>query len=128
MLALALATVPAAAAAPPPAPELPARAWVLVDAGDGEVLAKRRPASSYPVASTTKLMTAFVARDELGLKQTVVAPPYVPSTAESLLGLIEGERIEVRDLLYGLILVSGNDAAVALAQAAAGSEDAFVGR
>ena len=63
-------------------------------------------------------MTAFVAREELDLNETVVAPAYVPSTAESLLGLEEGERIKVRDLLYGLILASGNDAAVALATAA----------
>ena len=73
-------------------------------------------------------MTAYVARERLGLGQTVVAPAYVATTAESLLGLTEGERIEVRDLLYGLILASGNDAAVALAEAAAGSEAAFVRR
>ncbi len=71
-------------------------------------------------------MTAFVAREELDLNETVVAPAYVPSTAESLLGLEEGERIKVRDLLYGLILASGNDAAVALATAAGGSVDTFV--
>ncbi|MGH2988187.1 MAG: D-alanyl-D-alanine carboxypeptidase family protein, partial [Solirubrobacterales bacterium] len=109
-------------------PELPARDWLVVDADDREVLAAHRPARSAPVASTTKLMTAFVARDELALGKTVVAPAYFANTAESLLGLSEGERIEVRDLLYGLILASGNDAAAALAQAAAGSEKAFVRR
>jgi serine-type D-Ala-D-Ala carboxypeptidase (penicillin-binding protein 5/6) len=116
---------PAIGATPDP-PELPARAWLLADAEDGEVLAAERPTRSAPVASTTKLMTAFVARDKLRLGETVVAPPYFANTAESLLGLTEGERIEVRDLLYGLILASGNDAAAALAQAAAGSEPAFV--
>lgn len=126
-LALALSGAPPTAAAPPE-PELPARAWLLVDADDREVLAAHRPARSAPVASTTKLMTAFVAREELGLRKTVVAPAYFANTAESLLGLSEGERIQVRDLLYGLILASGNDAAAALAQAAAGSEKAFVRR
>ena len=126
-LALALTGAPPTAAAPAE-PELPARAWLLVDADDREVLAAHRPARSAPVASTTKLMTAFVAREELGLGKTVVAPAYFASTAESLLGLREGERIEVRDLLYGLILASGNDAAAALAQATAGSEKAFVRR
>jgi D-alanyl-D-alanine carboxypeptidase (penicillin-binding protein 5/6) len=92
------------------------------------VLAARRAAASYPVASTTKLMTAFVARGALGLGETVVAPAYAANPAESLLGLVEGERIEVRDLLYGLLLASGNDAAMALAVASAGSEDAFVAR
>ena len=116
----------AEAAAPSPPAGLPARAWVLVDADDGEVLAAHRASSSYSIASTTKLMTAYVARRELGLHEVVVAPPYQALAAESLLGLEAGERIEVRDLLYGLLLVSGNDAAEALAQAAAGSEDAFV--
>jgi D-alanyl-D-alanine carboxypeptidase (penicillin-binding protein 5/6) len=71
-------------------------------------------------------MTAYVARHELKLGDTVVAPPYQALAAESLLGLQAGERIEVRDLLYGLLMVSGNDAAVALADAAAGSERRFV--
>ena len=71
-------------------------------------------------------MTAFVARRELRLDETVVAPAYQALAAESLLGLQAGERIEVRDLLYGLLLVSGNDAAAALAQASSGSEQAFV--
>lgn len=100
----------------------------MVDASDGEVLAARRQTSSYPVASATKLMTAYVARRELDLGQQVVAPAYVAAAAESLLGLQKGERIEVRDLLYGLILASGNDAAVALAEAAAGSVGSFVRR
>ena len=56
-------------------------------------------------------MTAYVARRDCGSSETVVAPPYARSPAESLLGLEAGERIEVRDLLYGLLLVSGNDAA-----------------
>jgi D-alanyl-D-alanine carboxypeptidase (penicillin-binding protein 5/6) len=101
----------------------------LIDAADGEVLAAHRAQSSYPIASTTKLMTAYVARRDLKLDQRVTAPLYVPSSsAESLLGLHEGERITVRDLLYGLLLVSGNDAAVTLADAAAGSTGAFVGQ
>ena len=118
----------AAAAELPPAPELPARAWVLVDAADAEALAAQRQSGSFPIASTTKLMTAYVARRGLGLSEVVVAPAYPASPAESLLGLVEGERIEVRDLLYGLLLASGNDAAAALAQAAAGSEEQFVAR
>jgi serine-type D-Ala-D-Ala carboxypeptidase (penicillin-binding protein 5/6) len=126
--ALLSALVTAALAAPAAPPEVAARAWLLVDAEDREVLASQRPKRSYPVASTTKLMTAYVARERLGLGQTVVAPAYFANTAESLLGLTEGERIEVRDLLYGLILASGNDAAAALAEAVAGSEAAFVRR
>lgn len=73
-------------------------------------------------------MTAYVARRSLRLRETVVAPPYEALAAESLLGLQAGETIEVRDLLYGLLMVSGNDAAVALADGAAGSEGRFVAR
>jgi D-alanyl-D-alanine carboxypeptidase (penicillin-binding protein 5/6) len=116
---------PARAAEQPPR-GLPASAWILVDAGDGDVLAAHRAASSRAIASTTKLMTAYVARRQLKLGATVVAPPYDALPSESLLGLEAGETIKVRDLLYGLLLVSGNDAAEALATAAAGSEDAFV--
>jgi serine-type D-Ala-D-Ala carboxypeptidase (penicillin-binding protein 5/6) len=115
---------PAADAAAPR--DLPASAWVLVDAGDGEVLAAHRSRSSLSIASTTKLMTAYVAREELELDEIVVAPPYQALAAESLLGLEAGERIAVRDLLLGLLLASGNDAANALAVAAAGSEEEFV--
>ena len=127
LVLLALLAVPSGVAAAPDAPSgLSARAWVLVDAADGEVLAAHRAKGSYSIASTTKLMTAYVARRELGLHQEVVAPPYDALPAESLLGLETGERIEVRDLLYGLLMVSGNDAAETLAQAAGGTEAKFV--
>jgi serine-type D-Ala-D-Ala carboxypeptidase (penicillin-binding protein 5/6) len=78
------------------------------------------------MASTTKLMTAYLARRELDLGQVVTAAPYDAGPAESLMGLRDGERVSVRDLLYGLLMASGNDAAVTLAVAAAGSRDAFV--
>ncbi len=121
-----LLIAPAAARADEPPKDLPARAWILVDADDGEVLAAHRAKTSMSIASTTKLMTAYVAHHELKLDQTVVAPPYDALPAESLMGLEAGEEIKVRDLLYGLLLVSGNDAAETLAQAAGGSEAGFV--
>lgn len=79
------------------------------------------------MASTTKLMTAYLALHQLPLGKRLVAPPYHPIPGESLLGLDPGERISVRDLLYGLLLPSGNDAAATLATAAAGTRSAFVG-
>ncbi len=79
-----------------------------------------------PIASTTKLMTAYVALRELPLDRIVRAAPYEAIYGESLLELTPGERVSVRDLLYGLILRSGNDAAYDLALAAAGSEARFV--
>ena len=79
-----------------------------------------------PIASTTKLMTAWVVLHELPLNKIVRAVPYEAEYGESLLNLRPGQRISVRDLLYGLILRSGNDAAYNLALAAAGSVPRFV--
>ena len=105
-------------------PPVDARAWVLIDARTGDVLASHAASRRLPIASTTKLMTAYVAMHELPLDRIVRAAPYQAEYGESLLGLRPGQRISVRDLLYGLILRSGNDAAYDLALAAAGSESA----
>jgi D-alanyl-D-alanine carboxypeptidase (penicillin-binding protein 5/6) len=118
---------PAPASALPPAPpQIPATAWTLVDAGDGARLAAIDPDRPRAMASTTKLMTAYLALRELSLRKRLTAGPYDPLPGESLLGLSAGERISVRDLLYGLLLPSGNDAAVTLADGVAGSVPAFV--
>jgi D-alanyl-D-alanine carboxypeptidase (penicillin-binding protein 5/6) len=123
LLATALSTSTAAAARKP---RVEARAWALIDARTGEVLTSHAAARHLPIASTTKLMTAYVALHELPLDRIVRAAPYHPIYGESLLGLRAGQRISVRDLLYGLILRSGNDAAHDLAIAAAGSTARFV--
>jgi D-alanyl-D-alanine carboxypeptidase (penicillin-binding protein 5/6) len=117
---------PAAPPAEEAPPQLEARAWALIDARSGEVLTSHAATRRLPIASTTKLMTAYVALHELPLSKVVRASRYVPEYGESLLGLRPGQRISVRDLLYGLILRSGNDAAYDLARAAAGSEARFV--
>lgn len=124
VLAIALTAPGAGAAAKPPS--FDARAWTLIDARTGKVLASHASARRLPVASTTKLMTAWVAMQELPLDKIVRATRYDAGFGESLLERETGERISVRDLLYGLILRSGNDAAQDLAVAAAGSEDRFV--
>jgi D-alanyl-D-alanine carboxypeptidase (penicillin-binding protein 5/6) len=109
-------------------PQVEARAWALIDARTGEVLTSHAGARRLPIASTTKLMTAYVALHELPLGKIVTAAPYHPIYGESLLGLRRGQQISVRDLLYGLILRSGNDAAHDLALAAAGTQARFVGQ
>src|ERR1044072_6870930 len=116
------ATGPADAAAP----RLEARAWALIDARTGDVLASHAGQRQLPLARTTKMMTAYVAMKELPLKRMVRAAPYDAIYGESLLELLPGQRVSVRDLLYGLILRSGNDATYDLALAAAGSEPRFV--
>lgn len=116
----------ASAAAAEPAPRVEARAWTLIDARTGEVLASHAAAQSLAVASTTKLMTAYVALKELELDRIVRAAPYEAIYGESLLGLEAGERVSVRDLIYGLMLRSGNDSAHDLALVASGSQPEFV--
>jgi serine-type D-Ala-D-Ala carboxypeptidase (penicillin-binding protein 5/6) len=103
-----------------------ARSWSVIDARSGDVLASRAASRQLLVASTTKLMTAYVALRELPLDRVVRAASYQAEYGESLLELRPRQRISVRDLLYGLILRSGNDAAYDLALAAAGSEARFV--
>jgi D-alanyl-D-alanine carboxypeptidase (penicillin-binding protein 5/6) len=136
-LLLAAPTLAAAAPAPQrqgqpsgrsrqPGPGIEAKAWILVDGRTGDVLVSHAAARHLLIASTTKLMTAWVALHELPLEKIVRAAPYDAEYGESLLGLRTGQQISVRDLLYGLILRSGNDAAYDLALAAAGSEARFV--
>ncbi len=122
---LALLAPPARAADPQP-PRLDARTWVLVDPRDGEQLAARAPARRVPIASATKLMTAYLALHRLEPGHRLRAPAYRALPAESLLGLRAGERMTVRDLLYALILRSANDAAATIATGISGSERRFV--
>jgi D-alanyl-D-alanine carboxypeptidase (penicillin-binding protein 5/6) len=126
VVALVLTPAGADADARPKPPDIPAAAWLLLDAGDRTRLAAHQPTSSRAMASTTKLMTAYLALNRLPLSRMVTAPPYHPIPGESLLGLEAGESMSVRDLLYGLLLPSGNDAAVTLADGVAGSTGAFV--
>jgi D-alanyl-D-alanine carboxypeptidase (penicillin-binding protein 5/6) len=92
------------------------------------VLAERDATGAHPVASATKLMTAYLAMRELRPGDGVTAPAYSAGPAESLMGLEAGETVTVRDLLYGLLVPSGNDAAEALAIRVSGSVPDFVAR
>jgi serine-type D-Ala-D-Ala carboxypeptidase (penicillin-binding protein 5/6) len=107
-------------------PRVGGRAWALIDARTGDVIVAHNGSRRLPIASTTKLMTAYVTIKEMPLDKIVRAQPYDPEYGESLLGMRVGQKISVRDLLYGLILRSGNDAAHTLAIAAAGSTARFV--
>jgi D-alanyl-D-alanine carboxypeptidase (penicillin-binding protein 5/6) len=109
-----------------PPPQLESRSWGVIDARSGDILTSHGLNKQLPIASTTKLMTAYVAIKDLPLDKIVRAQPYEPEYGESLMGLRSGQSISVRDLLYGLILRSGNDAAHTLAIDAAGSEKRFV--
>jgi serine-type D-Ala-D-Ala carboxypeptidase (penicillin-binding protein 5/6) len=109
-------------------PALDARAWVLVDARDGTRLAAQAPNRKLPIASATKLMTAYIALEELPLRRRLRVVPYSAAPAESLAGLGAGERLTVRDLITAMMLPSANEAAQTVAERVAGSERLFVRR
>lgn len=102
-----------------------AKAAVLIEASSGQMLLKKEPDLSLPMASTTKTMTALVTIENCSLDDVVVASKQVVGVEGSSLYLTLGERLTVRDLLYGLMLSSGNDAAVALAIHIGGSVEGF---
>ncbi|HEX6699366.1 MAG TPA: D-alanyl-D-alanine carboxypeptidase family protein [Gaiellaceae bacterium] len=108
------------------APALSARAAILVDARTGRVLWSLRPHLRRPIASTTKIMTALLALQRLAPKDLVTIDPSVPRAAPFREGLLAGQRVRAWKLLYGLLLFSGNDDALALAIATAGSRPAFL--
>ncbi len=107
-------------------PHVLAKSWALVDGRTGEVLTSHAGNERRLVASTTKLMTAYVAIKDLPLDKVVRARRYEYEYGESVMGLRPGQKISVRDLLYGLILLSAGDAAHTLAIDAAGSVKKFV--
>ncbi|MBR4435741.1 MAG: D-alanyl-D-alanine carboxypeptidase [Clostridia bacterium] len=102
-----------------------AKAAVLIEASSGQMLLKKEPDLRLPMASTTKTMTALVTIENCSLDDVVVVSKQVVGVEGSSLYLTLGERLTVRDLLYGLMLSSGNDAAVALAIHVGGSVEGF---
>ncbi|RME82140.1 MAG: D-alanyl-D-alanine carboxypeptidase [Caldilineae bacterium] len=106
-------------------PQVEAAAAALSDRPSATVLWAKNADASLPMASTTKLMTALLALESLDPDQIVTVPPEA-IVGNASMGLQAGEQVSVRALLYGLLLPSGNDAAMTLAIAAAGSEAAFV--
>jgi len=114
-----------AAAAPPP--PVSAQAYFVRSGVDDAVLASRAAATPRPIASITKLMAVLVALDHLALDDTVVVPRSATRIGEATINLRAGERVTVRELVQGALIPSANDAATALALAAAdGSLSRFV--
>ncbi|MXW34548.1 MAG: D-alanyl-D-alanine carboxypeptidase, partial [Chloroflexi bacterium] len=111
-----------------PAPEVEAAAVIVIDAASGKVLHEQNARTQLPPASLTKIATAVLAIEGSDLDAWVRADGAygMLDAASSLMGLAAGDCFSVRDLLYGLMLRSGNDAALAIARHVAGSDDAFV--
>jgi D-alanyl-D-alanine carboxypeptidase len=106
--------------APTPPPVIKARSALLLDVDSGKILFQVDPHGRHAPASLTKVVTALVALDHLRLEQTVTVPASISQLPwdSTRMGLRAGERLTVRELLYGLFLNSGNDAAVTLSEAA----------
>jgi D-alanyl-D-alanine carboxypeptidase (penicillin-binding protein 5/6) len=105
--------------------EVSARSFVIMDAKTGKILLSLHPHEFRPPASTLKVMTAMMVREHLKLDDKVRVSRYAASAPPSKVGLKPGESYTVQDLLYGLLLNSGNDTARALAERVSGSESAF---
>jgi D-alanyl-D-alanine carboxypeptidase (penicillin-binding protein 5/6) len=129
---LALAAAPQALPAPP---QLAAKSYVLMDAASGQVLVENNADERLPPASLTKLMTAYIAtleirKGKIGEQDLVPISEHAWRTGGAASGgstmfLPLNSQVSVDDLLHGVIIQSGNDASIALAEYIAGSEDAF---
>ncbi len=124
---------PTAATAPtviPAMPELAAKSYVLMDAASGNILVEHNADERLPPASLTKLMTAYIAtvemkRGQIAEQDLVTVSEKAWRTGGSRMFIDVGKQVSVDDLLHGIIIQSGNDASVALAEHIAGSEEAF---
>ena len=123
----------AAAEQPADAPQVEAKAAILMEQETGEVLCQQNAHDKLEPASVTKIMTLLLVMEaidggQLSTGDTVTVSAHAASMGGSQVYLKEGEQMTVDDLLKAVAVVSGNDAAVALAEHIAGSEEAFVSR
>lgn len=126
VLLLACLAAPSVAAAQSGPQLRGAKSAIVIEASTGQAAYKRDAGDRRQIASTTKMMTALVTLGRADLDDVFRASGYRPAPIESQIGLRPGERMTVRDLLRGLLLPSGNDAAMALAVGVSGSRSAFV--
>lgn len=114
----------------PAPPEIAATSWLLIDAGSDQILVEHEARTPQPPASLTKIMTSYVAAEEieagrLKLTDKVLISEHAWKQEGSRMFVQVGTEVEVADLLRGVIIQSGNDATVAIAEHIGGSEDAF---
>ena len=108
------------------APGTNAAGAVLMEASTKKVLYEKNAHDKMPMASTTKIMTALVAIENGDLDSTVTVSKNASGVEGSSIWLGVGEKMTLKELLYGLMLASGNDAAVAIAEHVGGSVEWFI--
>ena len=102
-----------------------AESAILIEASTGRVLYEQNAYQQMPMASTTKIMTAIIALENCDVDETVVVGQNASGVEGSSIWLSVGETMTLSDMLFGLMLASGNDAAVAIAEHVAGSVEDF---
>lgn len=112
---------------------LDCRSAVLMEASTGQVLYEQNGAEAMPPASVTKIMTLLLVMEaveagQLKMEDTITASAHAASMGGSQIFLKEGEQMTARDMVKSVVIASANDAAVALAEHVAGSEESFVSR
>ncbi len=127
---VAVASLHIQAAVLPPPPQLAATAYVLMDASTGDIIAESGADGQFAPASLTKMMTSYIVEHEVSegnISFNDLVPISVKAwkTEGSRMFVREGTQVRLEDLLRGVIIQSGNDASVALAEYVAGSEEAF---
>lgn len=112
-------------AAPDGPPSISAETAALIDVTSGRIIAEKQGDKRMRIASLTKILTAIVALEEGNSQEIVTTPPGAYAKEGSSIYLKRGEKMKMEDMLYGLMLRSGNDAAVAIAEHVGGSVDGF---
>lgn len=102
-----------------------AKSALVVNFETGDVLYAKDANAKLPAASTIKIMTAMVVLDKARLNQTFTVSDKAATVGENSMGLTAGEKLTVEELLYGLMMVSGNDAAASISEGVSGSQEAF---
>ena len=135
IVSMAFSTISSAQKMRPAAPEIAAKAWILIDANTGTVLLESNADKQLPPASLAKMMTTYLVSNEIEEGRLTEETEVLISDNAWLLGgaktdgstmfLSPRSRVTVLDLMHGVIIQSGNDAAIALAEHVAGGEHAF---
>ncbi|MES2353235.1 MAG: D-alanyl-D-alanine carboxypeptidase family protein [Pseudomonadota bacterium] len=130
ILATVISFTALAQSSTPPSPNLAARSFALFDYQSSQLLSSQKPDERTDPASLTKLMTAYIAfsaikQKQIALTQTVPVSPHAWKAEGSRMFIEPNKPVTVDELLHGMIIQSGNDASITLAEAIAGSEDLF---
>lgn len=107
-------------------PEIKAESYIAIDLSTNQILLEKDSRKKLPVASTLKTMTALVALERGNLEQVITISEWAADVGEDSMGLSVGEKLTLEELLYGLLLPSGNDAAEAIAEGLVGRREVFI--